>query len=435
MGVQHADASGQWPHLDALYTHPAIDLVAFDNYLPLSDWTTGTGGLDATNWSAPAPTTWPPSPATMNGLGLTGTPNLWDKSYLKTNIEGGEKYNWFYVDSTNQGGAPIPTGRTCRCRGQKTIVWYKTARPMPRTSNCLPISSCAGGGTINIRRSMMPATASAGRRMVRPRPGCRSPNRSSSRNSGFPSCDRATNQPNVFYDPKSSESFTPFWSIWDPAAGATYQPRRDNLLPGSRWSQWWNTGRPMATTPSVPRGCRWSSRPSWWPGTGTHGRSGFSSLSLWGDDANWPTGTWLNGKDFDVAPKPQDAPSASLVPQTFPTLTGQGWSVRYRPMFATGVAAHATGRESRAGRNAAPLWEIEMSFERLSGGIVGDIATLAGFYDAMCGAATPFFVPVPAELGLGPTLPCRFADDAIDLDEFMQQVFAAGSVTLLSVRG
>ena len=55
MGFQHPGENGQWPHLDALWASPDIDLVGFDNYLPLSDWTTGDGGLDATNWQAPAP--------------------------------------------------------------------------------------------------------------------------------------------------------------------------------------------------------------------------------------------------------------------------------------------------------------------------------------------------------------------------------------------
>ena len=50
MGFQHPGANGQWPHLDALWASAAIDRVGFDNYLPLSDWTTGDGGLDALNW-------------------------------------------------------------------------------------------------------------------------------------------------------------------------------------------------------------------------------------------------------------------------------------------------------------------------------------------------------------------------------------------------
>ena len=67
MGYQHPGANGQWPHLDSLWASSNIDLVAFDNYLPLTDWTTGTGGVDATvNWSAPAPSgSWPPSSGAM----------------------------------------------------------------------------------------------------------------------------------------------------------------------------------------------------------------------------------------------------------------------------------------------------------------------------------------------------------------------------------
>ncbi len=57
---------------------PNIDFVGFDNYLPLSDWTTGDGGLDAVNWLQPAPVgAWPPSAATMSGLGLTGAPTIY----------------------------------------------------------------------------------------------------------------------------------------------------------------------------------------------------------------------------------------------------------------------------------------------------------------------------------------------------------------------
>ena len=117
MGYQHPGpgagfVDGQWPHLDSLYASAAIDLVAFDNYLPLSDWTSGAGGLDAANWqvSAPPASAWPPTAATMNGLGLTGTPMLRSLAYLKANIEGGEHFSWFYYDSTNEGRGPDPNG-------------------------------------------------------------------------------------------------------------------------------------------------------------------------------------------------------------------------------------------------------------------------------------------------------------------------------------
>jgi hypothetical protein len=168
MGWQHPGASpalpvadGQWPHLDQLWAHSNIDLVCFDNYMPLSDWTTGNGSLpsgqsnnlDVANWSAPAAVdsafdyqlatqpvvssadygtvslavsssldygiasaaaSWPPSPPpaspNFNGLGLTGQATINSKSYLKANIEGGEKFNWFYFDSNNLGRGLDPNG-------------------------------------------------------------------------------------------------------------------------------------------------------------------------------------------------------------------------------------------------------------------------------------------------------------------------------------
>jgi hypothetical protein len=118
MGVKHDSANpptgvpngAQWPHLDVLWAHSNVDLVCFDNYLPMSDWTTGPGGLDVLNWTQPAPASWPPSPSAMSGLGLTGTPTLYSKPYLKANIEGGERFNWFYYDSNNLGRGLDPYG-------------------------------------------------------------------------------------------------------------------------------------------------------------------------------------------------------------------------------------------------------------------------------------------------------------------------------------
>ena len=78
MGWQHPGENGQWPHLDQLWAHANIDFVSFDNYLSLTDWTTGGGGLDVINWSAPAPSgSWPPSTDTMSGLGLSGMPTIY----------------------------------------------------------------------------------------------------------------------------------------------------------------------------------------------------------------------------------------------------------------------------------------------------------------------------------------------------------------------
>ncbi|MGH6864311.1 MAG: baseplate megatron protein TIM-barrel domain-containing protein, partial [Methylocella sp.] len=170
MGWQHPGANppfpppvgtgngGQWPHLDQLWAHNNVDLVCFDNYMPVSDWTTGDGSplssgqsnnLDIANWAAPAATdqyydwgsvsdaavapgaeygtplgsmassldygttvlpAWPPAPAVMSNLGLAGQATINSIPYLKANIEGGEKFNWFYFDSTNDGFGLDPLG-------------------------------------------------------------------------------------------------------------------------------------------------------------------------------------------------------------------------------------------------------------------------------------------------------------------------------------
>ncbi len=223
MGVQHQGEAGQWPHLDQLYGRDSIDLVAFDNYLPLSDWTTAGGGprrgeLDAL---APEPEPLAARPDTMNGLGLSGEPTLLFDAYLKRNIEGGEKYDWFYEDSDNLGigldplrlrPAGVPPDR--RPREPRPAAGTIRARRSWRTS------SCAGGGRTRTAPSTTTATAGAGCRAGRSPMGAAVEvdhhRRVRLR------LDRPRDQPaNVFYDPKSTESFTAFWSVWDSADGAT----------------------------------------------------------------------------------------------------------------------------------------------------------------------------------------------------------------------
>jgi uncharacterized protein (TIGR02217 family) len=53
-------------------------------------------------------------------------------------------------------------------------------------------------------------------------------------------------------------------------------------------------------------------------------------------------------------------------PPSFPSLAGQGWSVHKRPIFATLVAGHVSGREARDALWQYPLWEFELAFDGLS---------------------------------------------------------------------
>ncbi len=156
---------------------------------------------------------------------------------------------------------------------------------------------------------------------------------------------------------------------------------------------------------------------------------------VWGDAGNWQAGQWLNGKGpFLVPPVPDPPPTPGLLP-SFPTLSGQGWSVHYRPDFSTGVAQHASGRESRTSKMSVPFVEIELTFDLLSmNDATQDFQTLAGFLAEMQGQAGAFTFPVPEELGLGATLNCRFEDDSEDIEEFMARLWTLQSLKLRTVK-
>ncbi len=401
-GWQHSGANGQWPHLDSLFASPNIDVVSFDNYLPLSDWTTGTGGLDCANWGAAKPTTWPPSTATMNGLGLSGSPTIYSDAYLAGNIEGGEQFNWFYDDSNNDGRGLDPDGsglmvslpegdRLAQTRsaysanqqllGRKQYRWWWNNPHQAVYDTGDGQGWIPRGPTTQWTAQMKPIIFAE---------------------YGFATVDRCTNQPNVFFDPQSSESETPFWSIWNSSDGETWTPRRDDFLANLGLQtiyDYWSNGSnvpaassdPMILTPFC---CAWNwdARP-------------FPTFpldsSVWGDAANWPAGNWIGGKGPYVAIPAPDAPPGPGSYATFPTFSGQGWSVRYKPRFVTRAAAKVSGREARAGAFVSPLWDIELKFDVLrSASPYLELQQLLAFIDEAAGQATPFLFAPPGNLGV-----------------------------------
>ena len=68
---------------------------------------------------------------------------------------------------------------------------------------------------------MTMATAPAGRRMGLTPNGCRNRSRSRLPNMAFRRATAAPISRTSFYCSGVDESFTPFWSIWDPVAGAS----------------------------------------------------------------------------------------------------------------------------------------------------------------------------------------------------------------------
>ncbi len=398
MGWQHAGEDGQWPHLDQLWAHANIDFVSFDNYLPLSDWTTGSGGgLDGQEWLSPAPSgAWPPSSATMSGLGLSGPPSIYSPAYLKGNIEGGEKFNWYYNDGTNDGRGLDPNGsdlnvslpegdRLAQTRSpyfsNQQILANKQLRWWWNNPHYAVYDTGAGWAPQG------PATEWA-------------PNSKSILflEYGVPAVDKGTNQPNVFFDPKSVESFTPYWSIWTPAAGGGFTPLRDDTIQALALEaiyEYWNVDGANETSSAgvvmvqFQFSCvwNWDARPF----------PVFPLLNAqWGDAENWIVGDWVNGLRATLPPPAPTPPPSPGTFQTFPAIATLGWSTHIKPKFATLIARHVSGRETRGQRYANPYFDIELTYELLrSSAPFLELQTICGFFELMSGRDEPFWIAPP----------------------------------------
>jgi hypothetical protein len=83
----------------------------------------------------------------------------------------------------------------------------------------------------------------------------------------------------------------------------------------------------------------------------------------------------------------------------FPTLPGQGWSIKKTPTFSTRVATHSSGREVRAPFYAHALYQFELAFDALdsTGANVGlqaqSLQALMGFWMS-CGGQQGTFLYV-----------------------------------------
>lgn len=91
-GHQPNDGSGDlFYHLDPLWADPNIGFIGIDNYLPISDWRDDFDHADA----------------------HAGWNSIRDLDYLRSNIEGGERFEWFYAsdgDRAAQVRTPISDG-------------------------------------------------------------------------------------------------------------------------------------------------------------------------------------------------------------------------------------------------------------------------------------------------------------------------------------
>ena len=245
-GYHPQDGSGDvFFHLDPLWSDPDCDFIGIDNYMPLSDWRDGGDHLDA----------------------QAGVASIYDADYLAAGVAGGEGYDWYYPSKSArdaQARAPIEDG----AYGEPWVFRYKDIRGWWEN----PHHERRGG----VRLSQPTAWQPRSKPVWFTEYGCAA-------------MDKATNQPNKFLDPKSSESVFPYYSTggrdeyiqaqylramsthWDAPANNPVSPLYGGRMVDMSKAHVWS----------------WDARPyPHFP----------SRTDLWSDGANYDRGHWLNGR-------------------------------------------------------------------------------------------------------------------------------------------
>jgi GTA TIM-barrel-like domain/Putative phage tail protein len=243
-GHQPADGSGDvLYHLDPLWAHPAIDFVGIDNYMPLSDWRDGTLHADVSAGS------------------------IYDLSYLRGNVAGGEGFDWYYADAAGRDAqvrVPIQDG----AYGEDWVFRYKDLVNWWSQPHENRIGGVKTGAATDWQPRSKPIWFTE---------------------LGCPAVDKGTNQPNVFFDPKSSESLLPYHS----------NGQRDDFIQHRYLQAMFGHWNDLANNPvsdvygghmvdmSRTHVWAWDARP--WPDFPNR-------RETWADGGNFELGHWLNGR-------------------------------------------------------------------------------------------------------------------------------------------
>lgn len=288
-GHQPADGSGDVIfNLDPLWANDAIDFVGIDNYMPLSDWRDGHKHADSSVGS------------------------IYSLEYLRGNVAGGEGFDWYYASNADrdaQNRTVIRDG----AHGEDWIFRYKDIKSWWSE----PHRNRIGGVRENSSTEWVPQSKPIWFTEL-----------------GCPAVDKGTNQPNVFHDPKSSESFFPYYSsggqdifiqirylqatyaYWQDEANnprsTVYDGRMLDLKNAYVWA--------------------WDARP--WPDFP-------SRIDTWIDGGNYALGHWINGRTCS-------SPLASIVAEVAEDCRLTDVDVISLDGVATGysVEALSTGRQA-----------------------------------------------------------------------------------------
>ncbi|MEQ1809097.1 MAG: glycoside hydrolase/phage tail family protein [Terricaulis sp.] len=241
-GHRPADGSGDvFFHLDPLWADDNVDVIGIDWYPPLTDWRDGTTHADAAL-----------------------ARNIHDPSYLQGRIEAGENYDWYYASDADRG-AQTRTPIADDAHDEAWVFRAKDLRSFWANAHYdRPASVRAASPTAWIPQSKPIWLIELGCAAV----------------------DKAANQPNVFIDPKSSESAEPHFS-----SGA-----RDDLIQrrvlDAYLSYWSGDANPISSLTGAPMIGEmmlwaWDARP--YPAFPAR-------TDIWSDGAEWARGHWLNGR-------------------------------------------------------------------------------------------------------------------------------------------
>ena len=243
-GYQPQDGSNdRYFHLDPLWADDNVDFIGIDNYMPLSDWRDGETHLDA-QWGS-----------------------IHNLDYLKSNIDGGEGYDWYY-QSGEAGAAQIRTPIEDADQNEPWIWRYKDIRNWWSNLHFERI----GGVRQAIPTSWLPQSKPIWFTEM-----------------GCAAIDKGTNEPNKFLDKKSSESSLPKYS----------NGMRDELIQmqylRAMFSFWGESdNNPVSALYDAPMVdmsrafvWAWDTRPyPFFP----------NNLDLWSDGENYARGHWINGR-------------------------------------------------------------------------------------------------------------------------------------------
>ncbi len=166
-GYHPQDGTGDvYFHLDPLWANENIDFIGIDNYMPLSDWRDGQGHLDA-DWGS-----------------------IYNLDYLKSNIEGGEGFEWYY-HSSEARAAQIRTDISDGTHDEPWVFRYKDLRNWWQNDHHNRIDGVRQEGPTEWVPESKPFWFTE---------------------IGCAATKFGTNQPNAFVDVKSSESKLPYFS-------------------------------------------------------------------------------------------------------------------------------------------------------------------------------------------------------------------------------